>query len=59
MRPKAAKRPIIVKRGLYPVFGTLPVFSEFTQFNNQSFVSVTNKEKKIKQPCLLYSDKID
>ena len=30
MRPKAAKWLIIVSRGLNPVFGTLPVFSEFT-----------------------------
>ena len=30
MGPKAAKWFIIMLRGLYPIFDTLPVFSEFT-----------------------------
>ena len=31
MEPMAAKRPIIVYRGIFPVFITIPKFSAFNQ----------------------------
>ena len=38
MRPKAEKRLFIESKGLYPVSGTLPVFSEFALYRGESQV---------------------
>ena len=43
MRPKAAKWLIIMKRGIYPVFGKHPEFDEFTLTDQ---VAIQDKPEK-------------